>query len=177
MLSWTSPSIYRSREHIVLLTDSLNIIFFVLLGFEVLGELDSLSLDKESIIKWVYTLQIKQKHEGVEVCGFVGSKNLMDEVSCFDNIHITMTYVAIVILIVLDSDLSKLNRIKILETVRKLQNENGSFNATFNSLEIDIRFTYSAIAVCYLLGGLDYINIKLAIKYILSCQVNISIDL
>lgn len=50
-----------------------------------------------------------------------------------------------------------------------MQNEDGSFNGDENG-EIDIRFSYCAIAALRIIGKLDTINIENAKRYILSCK-------
>lgn len=60
---------------------------------------------------------------------------------------------------------------KIALYIKSLQQPDGSFKCDFYG-EIDTRFSYCAVAVLKLLNKLDpnYINLKTATEYVLSCQ-------
>lgn len=91
-------------------------------------------------------------------------------VNYYDACHITMTYTAIVQLLILGDELEQVDRVAILESLAVLQQENGSFASTIFSLETDIRFLYCACCICYILDGWTFINTSNAIRYISSCQ-------
>jgi geranylgeranyl transferase type-1 subunit beta len=53
--------------------------------------------------------------------------------------------------------------------IGRLQEPNGSFKATANGSENDVRFVYCAIAICSLLNDFSHINIEKSLEYIKSC--------
>lgn len=107
----------------------------------------------------------------------------------YDHSHLAMTYVGICTLLALGDDLSRLHKTAILQTVKSLQKEDGSFMAISSNNndnneqneeneddDCDLRFLYTAISIWYLLKPTDsdsndnpIINIQTATNYILSC--------
>lgn len=81
---------------------------------------------------------------------------------------ITNTHYAILILIQLDS-LDKIDKDKVAEYFKSLQNKNGSFRLDKYG-ESDTRFSYCAASCLTLLGKTNYIDIDKATKYVLACQ-------
>lgn len=77
-----------------------------------------------------------------------------------------MTYTALLSLLILEDDLSRLNRVQILSSISKCQQTNGSFAASHRSKECDMRFLFCACAISYILGDWTGIDIKKAIEYI-----------
>ena len=55
--------------------------------------------------------------------------------------------------------LDKINKEKCLDSVAKCQKSNGSFSNFSNSDEADLRFVYSAIAICHTLKDFYKINV------------------
>lgn len=148
-------------------------------------------IDRVEIIDWIYGLT---SEGGV---GFKGSNYLgggSTRRNPYDHSHIAMTYVAICTLKALGDDLSRIDKVAILSSLKGLQNEDGSFvaislthsNATYGDDDVaeaeddcDLRFMYAAIAVWYILTSDDdddydsknaYINVESATQYILSCR-------
>ena len=78
--------------------------------------------------------------------------------------HITMTFSALLLSCKLE------NKQNILDNLTNLQHKNGSFCPFVGSTEYDIRFTYCAIAICYILNDFTTININLAVDFIINCQ-------
>lgn len=66
--------------------------------------------------------------------------------------HLAMTYTAIAILVTLGDDLSRLNRKAIVDGVAAVQRADGSFSATVEGNEHDMRFVYCAAAICSMLN-------------------------
>ncbi|KAI8914412.1 protein geranylgeranyltransferase-like protein type I beta subunit [Gorgonomyces haynaldii] len=126
--------------------------------------LDLLSLEipnKQSIIDWVYSQQIHPSDQypaSSGRCGFrggpfMGNKYQDTTVSHFyDASHVTMTYTALCILLILGDDLSRVNKPAILESLKMLQQDSGSFSASVLSHETDARFLFCACAIGYLLN-------------------------
>ena len=79
----------------------------------------------------------------------------------YDFGHIAMTYTALLTLHQLSTPTSHVSAIlkshssPILNSLRPLQQPNGSFTACTNGCgsESDMRFTFCAVAICYLLGN------------------------
>eukprot|EP00607_Mallomonas_marina_P010712 CAMPEP_0182421096 /NCGR_PEP_ID=MMETSP1167-20130531/6314_1 /TAXON_ID=2988 /ORGANISM="Mallomonas Sp, Strain CCMP3275" /LENGTH=392 /DNA_ID=CAMNT_0024597875 /DNA_START=102 /DNA_END=1280 /DNA_ORIENTATION=+ len=83
--------------------------------------------------------------------------------------HLAMNYTAIASLLALGDDLSGVNKVTLLNSIRQLQLDDGSFRATSEGSECDMRFLYCACAVCALLNDWSPINKESAVNYILHC--------
>lgn len=70
-----------------------------------------------------------------------------------DCAHVTMTYNALSVLLMLGDDLKGVDRAGVLEGVRKLQHVDGSFSPTADGGERDVRFLFCAASVCEILAG------------------------
>lgn len=89
-----------------------------------------------------------------------------------------MTYTALLMLAILRDDYKRLDRKAICMHITKLQqpdgryvcNESHSFRCSFSSHERDVRFSYAAFAVSYMLGDWNIMDRDLAIAYMLRCQ-------
>ncbi len=84
--------------------------------------------------------------------------------------HLAMAYTSLATLITLGDDLSRLDRITLLKSIKYLQLSNGSFRATNLGTECDMRFVYCACAISYMLGDWNYIDINSMLTFIKSCQ-------
>ena len=89
----------------------------------------------------------------------------------FDSSHVTMVYTALACLLILGDDLSRVNCKAVLAGVRNLQLENGCFRCTAGGGESDMRFVYSASAVCYILQDWSGMDTDKAVEYIKMSQV------
>ncbi|CAG7719048.1 unnamed protein product, partial [Allacma fusca] len=56
---------------------------------------------------------------------------------------------ALVSLLTVGDDLSRVDRNRILKGVAALQNKDGSFMASLGCAERDMRFVYCAVCTCY----------------------------
>lgn len=86
-----------------------------------------------------------------------------------------MTYTGIAILVTLGDDLSRLNRKAIVEGVAAVQRPDGSFSATVEGSEHDMRFVYCAAAICAMINEWGDVNKKSMAQYIRDSLVNPSI--
>lgn len=77
-----------------------------------------------------------------------------------------MTYTGISILITLGDDLKRLNRKAIIEGVAAVQRTDGSFSASIEGNEHDMRFVYCAAAICYMLDDWGTVDKQLMAEYI-----------
>lgn len=183
------PPAYTSLD-----TNRLSLAFFAISALDLLDALDRLK-SKEEIIDWVYSLQIicpidsentkrsSKNHSSCTDlstrCGFIGSSfmgfTFSPKCDCnfathFNTNHIAMTYFALSILLILGDDFSCINRTHIITSLRCLQRTDGSFAATPNGSESDMRFLYCACAISTMLGSWDGIDKDRAVKYINMCQ-------
>eukprot|EP00584_Thalassiosira_punctigera_P009989 CAMPEP_0172538250 /NCGR_PEP_ID=MMETSP1067-20121228/9674_1 /TAXON_ID=265564 ORGANISM="Thalassiosira punctigera, Strain Tpunct2005C2" /NCGR_SAMPLE_ID=MMETSP1067 /ASSEMBLY_ACC=CAM_ASM_000444 /LENGTH=483 /DNA_ID=CAMNT_0013323707 /DNA_START=72 /DNA_END=1523 /DNA_ORIENTATION=+ len=127
------------------------------------------------------------------------SSTVEEEYHPYDHSHLAMTYVAICTLLALGDDLSRIHKTAILQTLKSLQKEDGSFVAISSNCratssaalgaeseaddDCDLRFMYLAVTIWYLLTDLtsnsdeddedksedSTIDTQSATNYILSC--------
>lgn len=154
--------------------------FFAVSGLDLLDALDQLSDEKkENIREWVYHLLIQSKDPGSEDTvarwGFQGSSTFImppatggvDYSEPYSCSHVSMTYTGLGTLLILGDDLSRVKRKDIAAGVRACQQPDGSFCALLSGSECDMRFVYSAAAVCYMIQDWSGMDTELATNYIL----------
>ncbi|EDO31665.1 predicted protein [Nematostella vectensis] len=167
------PSEYSSLD-----TSRVTVAFFAISALDVLDALDCIEKEKKDIIEWIYSHQVPPKSDGTNGgrCGFRGSStagcNLKDPESVheYEYGHIAMTYTALAMLLILGDDLSRINRPAIIEGLRHLQLEDGSFCPTYLGSENDMRFIYCACCISFILNDWSGINIEKAVQYIRNSQ-------
>ncbi|PNF21831.1 Geranylgeranyl transferase type-1 subunit beta [Cryptotermes secundus] len=153
----------------------LTMAFFAISGLDILNALDVLDdKKKEHIIDWIYRLQVVPdgSHSSLKRCGFQGSSTLIftrGESDCstvYECGHLAMTYTGLASLVILGDNLSRVNRAAIIEGVKALQQEDGSFCATLAGSESDMRFVYCAACICYILHDWSAMDVKKTVNYI-----------
>jgi geranylgeranyl transferase type-1 subunit beta len=77
-----------------------------------------------------------------------------------------MTYTALLCLIILGDDLSRVNRPAVIAMVNGLQQSNGSFIPCSGSLECDMRFLFCACAISFILNDWSALDFDRAVSYI-----------
>lgn len=157
-------------------------LYFVLTGLEILDGLDQIDTDKQNIIDFIYNQQFIASKENSNAFGFLGGPFLgftkhqdSEQIQNLDeNIHysgnLVYTFPALCTLIMLEDDLSKVNKQNIIKGMKKLQLENGCFQSTFTSREYDLRFLYAACAISYILNDWSGIDVEKATLFIQRCQ-------
>ncbi|KAJ8918095.1 hypothetical protein NQ315_011552 [Exocentrus adspersus] len=146
--------------------------YFALAGLDLLNELDSIpEKRKQSIIEWIYSLQVVNEEELVS--GFQGSTVLNTEENKGQNspykwAHIANTYSCLLSLIILGDDLSRVDRRAILNTLRSLQLSNGSFKGAKDGVEDDMRFVFCAASICYILDDWSGMDVERMVSFILN---------
>ncbi|KAH8402932.1 hypothetical protein KR222_000472 [Zaprionus bogoriensis] len=65
--------------------------------------------------------------------------------------HLAMTYTSIAVLVTLGDDLTRLDRQSIVRGVAQVQRPDGSFSASIDGSENDMRFVYCAATICHML--------------------------
>ncbi|KAJ9069666.1 geranylgeranyl transferase type-1 subunit beta [Entomophthora muscae] len=160
--------------------------YFCLSALDLLGNLDeAITPDmKKSYIDWIYAQQVHPSKNTEEdeyiYCGFRGSpycgegynpcKGPTEKPIPYDRANLAMTYTALLSLIILGDDFSRVNRKAILGGLKALQQPDGSFVPVYGSNESDQRFTFCAFAVSYVLNNWTFFDVDLAVKYIQSSQ-------
>ena len=155
-----------------------------------------LGINKQSIIQWIYDLQIRQPNEPppqdallapISHVGFLGGTflgpipKLTDRSSGahydYHQGHIAMTYTALCTLNTLGDDLSRIDKFGILASLEKLQQPDGSFTCVAgggdrggNSAEHDMRFLFCACAISYMLDDWSGVDKMKAVEYIKNCR-------
>ncbi|XP_064474603.1 geranylgeranyl transferase type-1 subunit beta-like [Ornithodoros turicata] len=156
----------------------MTIAYFAISGLDLLNALDTLE-DKEDIIEWIYSLQVLPSPDGSNLsrCGFRGSpascvskgSSNTGELHRFDGGHIAMTYTALVTLIILGDDLSRVNKAAITSGLKALQQKCGSFCAALDGSEDDMRFLYCGACISYILQDWSGFDMERAAKFITDC--------
>lgn len=162
-------------------THRVTIAFFAVCGLDVLDRLHLLSDEmRKEIVDWVYSYQIVPSHTEPKTGGFVGSSTL-NIVNTAEKCgiqrykwgHLAMTYTGIAILVTLGDDLSRLNRRAIVEGVAAVQRPDGSFSATIEGSEHDMRFVYCAAAICAMINEWGDVNKTTLAQYIRNSLVRV----
>jgi geranylgeranyl transferase type-1 subunit beta len=87
-----------------------------------------------------------------------------------DSSHLTMTYAALVSLLVLGDDLSRVARGPITQALKRLQLENGCFMSCVTDPQADLRFLYSAAVISHLLNDWSGFDRVKALEFIQQCE-------
>eukprot|EP00931_Biecheleriopsis_adriatica_P088609 TRINITY_DN62898_c0_g1_i1.p1 TRINITY_DN62898_c0_g1~~TRINITY_DN62898_c0_g1_i1.p1 ORF type:complete len:407 (+),score=88.19 TRINITY_DN62898_c0_g1_i1:39-1259(+) len=161
------PQPYASMD-----TNRLTLVYFCVSGLDLLGKLDE--VDRQGTIEFIYSYQSTIPDHG----GFYGyPKVAFDTIEldkCNNQPHIANTYCALVMLLILGDDLSRVNREAIAHALRKWQLPDGSFCCVhgLSSLdsESDIRFVYCAASICYILDLWHAVDVQAMVRFILSSQ-------
>mmetsp|Transcript_16250 Transcript_16250/g.35561 ORF Transcript_16250/g.35561 Transcript_16250/m.35561 type:complete len:410 (-) Transcript_16250:155-1384(-) len=158
------PEPYKTMD-----VNRLTLLYFCISGLDLLGALDS--IDKERIIRFIYSYQSDEADSG----GFYGYP-LVHCSSAADDTqpHIANTYVALVMLVILGDDLSRVRRDAVAASMRKWQLPDGSFCCVhgMSSLdsENDMRFVFCAAAICYMLDLWHAVDLESMLSFILISQ-------
>ena len=166
------PSGFTSLE-----SNRMTVVFFAVSSLDVLGSLDSvLSPEiRRNVVDWIYRLQAVPEPENPSTFrhGFRGSTTFRASpsrttklLSAVDGGHLAMTYTALATLAILGDDLSGVDRAGVIEGLRKLQQEDGSFIASPEAAENDMRFVFCAAAVCSLINDWSGMDVEKAADYV-----------
>jgi geranylgeranyl transferase type-1 subunit beta len=160
--------------------------FFTISGLDILGALDSkiTAEERKGFIDWLYHCQVPSG--GFR--GFTGTDFGIDkrtpENEAWDPANVPATFFALVVLLILGDDLSRVKRVECLQWLPKLQREDGSFGEVLGpGGEIkggrDLRFCCCAAGTRYILQGrsgsglegVSDINVDRLVEFIQACQV------
>ncbi|KAF9150573.1 Geranylgeranyl transferase type-1 subunit beta [Linnemannia schmuckeri] len=183
------PEPYTSQD-----TFRMTLGLFAIGGLELLGVLEEAisEANRKAWIEWIYSQQrIPSKDSPSEdddaLYGFGGPfsglafqentdgrQNLGCECDShttpYDTAHLTMTYTALLSLIMLGDDLSRVAKEPILKSLRKLQQPNGCFIPCITDYEPDMRFVYCASAVSYILNDWSGVDKPALLNFIRESQ-------
>ncbi|KAF9585447.1 Geranylgeranyl transferase type-1 subunit beta [Lunasporangiospora selenospora] len=106
------------------------------------------------------------QNEQAELSGTNSSSRL----TIYDTAHITMTYAALVSLLILGDDLSRVAKEPIVRALKKLQQPNGCYIPCITDFEPDLRFLFCAAAISYILDDWSGMDREAAIRFIHECQ-------
>mmetsp|Transcript_10837 Transcript_10837/g.13713 ORF Transcript_10837/g.13713 Transcript_10837/m.13713 type:complete len:428 (+) Transcript_10837:17-1300(+) len=88
----------------------------------------------------------------------------------YDQGHIAMTYTALCTLIALGDNLEKVDKPSIIQALKTLQLQDGSFQSTYPGSENDMRFLYCACAISFILNDWSGVDADKAVEYIRACR-------
>jgi prenyltransferase beta subunit len=159
--------------------------FFTISGLDILGALDSkiTAEERKGFIDWLYRCQVPSG--GFR--GFTGTDFGIDkrtpENEVWDPANVPATFFALVLLLILGDDLSRVKRIECLEWLPKLQREDGSFGEVLGpggeaKGGRDLRFCCCAAGTRYILRGrsgrglegVSDIDVGRLVEFIQACQ-------
>jgi geranylgeranyl transferase type-1 subunit beta len=139
----------------------------------------SMGLDKQVIVDWIYSLQVHvcgdeyQDRAGFRGGTFLGGGSFTDSSSeqpwTYNYGHIAMTYTALLTLRTLGDDWSRVDTGAIIRALQSLQLQDGSFKSIADDSEHDMRFLYCACSISHMLKDWSGINIQKACDYISKC--------
>jgi geranylgeranyl transferase type-1 subunit beta len=149
------------------------------LGSFAIGGLDQLNAlasnvneeRRAGLINWIYAQQVPPQ-DGPEpflYCGFRGGPFSGDN-SFYNRANIAATFSALVTLLTLGDDLSRVNRQAIIQGLKHLQQEDGRFIPTVGTLESDMRFVYCAAAISFILNDWSGVDREKALDFIWKSQ-------
>ncbi len=172
------PEAYTSND-----SNRMTLVFFIISALDLLDLLDSKidTIERDSWINWIYSCQL----DSGGFRGFTGTKIDHDarnpDNQHWDPANVPATFFALVTLIVLGDDLSRVKRRACLTWLPKVQRENGSFGETLGEAESiqggsDLRFCCCAAGVRHILRrprDLDAkdLDVGRLVTFIATCQV------
>ncbi|KAL7749868.1 Geranylgeranyl transferase type-1 subunit beta [Sorochytrium milnesiophthora] len=168
-------------------TSRMSLLYFCLTGLDTLGAMDILSVaDKRALVEWIYAQQVLPNQQDISqatniaCCGFRGGsfttgdfdprKTAAAGGSQWNVAHLAATYPALVSLLVLGDDLSRVNRQAVTLAMKQLQQEDGSFVPSIASgHENDPRAGFCAAAVSYILDDWSGMDRDRAANFLMTC--------
>ncbi|KAG0575744.1 hypothetical protein KC19_5G027400 [Ceratodon purpureus] len=173
------PGVFESSD-----PNRVTLAYFAVSALDLLNALDQVPV--ADVIDWVYSLQVlplavddprSAAVNSEPVFGFRGSSSIGirfcssgSQPILYDGGHLASTYSALSILRILGDDLSCIEHEALLNTVRGLQQPDGSFCPVQLGGERDLRFTYCAAAICSMLDDWSGMDVEKSVAYILGCQ-------
>ncbi|KAL6235171.1 hypothetical protein BDW75DRAFT_147991 [Aspergillus navahoensis] len=174
------PGLYTSND-----SNRMLLAFFIVAGLDLLGALESKTTleERQGYIEWIYRCQVPSGgFRGFTGTDF-GTELRRPENEAWDPANVPSTFFALVILLILGDDLSRVKRNECLKWLPKMQRPNGSFGEVLGPEEQiegggDLRFCCFAAGTRYILrgkkgiglDGIEDIDVEKLVAFIESCQ-------
>lgn len=178
------PSAYTSND-----SNRMLLAFFTLSGLDVLGVLQDKTTpeERQAYIDWLYHCQVPSGgFRGFSGTDF-GADRRTEDNEVWDPANGPATFFALVNLLILGDDLSKVKRRECLEWLPKLQRADGSFGEVLGvdgriAGDRDLRYCMCAAGIRYILRGslnkgvedVQDIDVPGFVSFIEACQVNLT---
>lgn len=176
------PTAYTSND-----SNRMLLAYLTLSGLDVLGVLQTKTTpeERQGYIEWLYHCQVPSGgFRGFSGTDFGDEKRIADN-EAWDPANVPATFFALVNLLILGDDLSRVKRRECLQWLPKLQRENGSFGEVLGpngSIEgnSDLRYCCCAAGTRYILRGkrgkgaedIPDIGVSRLVSFIENCQVS-----
>ncbi|KAE8163175.1 serine/threonine protein kinase [Aspergillus tamarii] len=175
------PNLYTSND-----SNRILLAYFTVAGLDLLGELYNKTTleERQGYVEWIYHCQVPSGgFRGFTGTDF-GSERRTPENEAWDPANIPSTFFALVILLTLGDDLSRVKRTECLQWLSRMQRENGSFGevlGTEGKIEGggDLRFCCFGAGTRYILRGkcgedglegIKDIDVDKLVAFIEACQ-------
>ncbi|KAL2828685.1 terpenoid cyclases/protein prenyltransferase alpha-alpha toroid [Aspergillus cavernicola] len=174
------PELYTSND-----SNRILLAFFTVAGLDLLGVLQSKTTpeERQGYIEWIYHCQVPSGgFRGFTGTDF-GTERRTRENEAWDPANVPSTFFALVILLILGDDLSRVKRTECLRWLPKMQRSDGSFGEVLGLGDQvegggDLRFCCFAAGTRYLLrgksaaglDGVQDIDVEKLVAFIESCQ-------
>lgn len=178
------PTAYISND-----SNRMLLAYLTLSGLDVLGTLQSKTTpeERQGYIDWLYHCQVPTGgFRGFSGTDFGAEKRTADN-EAWDPANVPATFFALVNLLILGDDLSRVKRRECLQWLPKLQRDDGSFGEVLGpggrvEGNRDLRYCCCAAGTRYILRGksgkgaedVEDINVTGLISFIEKCQVRCS---
>ncbi|KAK5796757.1 hypothetical protein VI817_006041 [Penicillium citrinum] len=174
------PSAYLSND-----SNRMLLAFLALTGLDVLGALQNKTTpeERQSYINWIYHCQVPTGgFRGFSGTDF-GDEQRRSENEAWDPANVPATFFALVNLLILGDDLSRVRRVECLEWLPRMQRENGGFGEVLGpggkvEGNSDLRYCCCAAGIRYILRGsrgkgvegVEDIDVSRLMGFIQACQ-------
>ncbi|KAL2864590.1 protein geranylgeranyltransferase type I subunit CDC43 [Aspergillus lucknowensis] len=174
------PDLYTSND-----SNRMLLAFFTVAGLDLLGVLESKTTreERQGYVEWIYHCQVPSGgFRGFTGTDFGVERRTQDN-EAWDPANVPSTFFALVILLILGDDLSRVKRADCLRWLSKMQRTNGSFGEVLGPDDTvegggDLRFCCFAAGTRYLLRGrystgvegIRDIDVDKLVTFIESCQ-------
>lgn len=175
------PGAYTSND-----SNRMLLAFFIISGLDTLGVLESKTTpeERQTYIDWLYRCQVPTGgFRGFSGTNF-GDEKRNKENEAWDPANVPATFFALVNLLILGDDLSRVKRRECLQWLPNLQRDDGSFGELLGPEskiggDRDLRYCCCAAGIRYLLRGKNAkgvedvkdIDVPKFISFIEACQV------
>ncbi|KAL4868783.1 hypothetical protein BDV12DRAFT_169017 [Aspergillus spectabilis] len=174
------PGLYTSND-----SNRMLLAFFTVAGLDLLGALQGKTTpeERQGYIEWIYHCQVPSGgFRGFTGTDFGAEKRTRDN-EAWDPANVPSTFFALVILLILGDDLSRVKRAECLRWLPRMQRPDGSFGEVLGPGDQiegggDLRFCCFGAGTRYILrgkrgvglDGVEDIDVEQLVAFIESCQ-------